>query len=104
MSCFHLLSLQPDVVISLVCACVLSHFCCVRLFVTLMDCSPPGLCTWDSPGKNIGVGSDALLQGNLPDAGTEPKSPVSPSLQVDSLPLSHQGSPFLLVGLPKGVI
>ena len=80
MSCFHLLSLQLDVVISLVCACVLSYFHCVRLFVTPMDCSPPDLYTWDSPGKSIGVGCDALLQGNLPHARTEPKSPVSPAL------------------------
>ena len=31
--------------------------------------------------------------GGLPVPGIEPVSPVSPPLQVDSLPLSHQGSP-----------
>ena len=31
--------------------------------------------------------------GNLPDSGIKPKSPASPALQVDSLPLSHLGSP-----------
>ena len=31
--------------------------------------------------------------GDLPNPGTEPASMVSPALQVDSLPLSHQGSP-----------
>ena len=31
--------------------------------------------------------------GDLPDPGTEPMSHVSPALQVDSLALSHQGSP-----------
>ena len=31
--------------------------------------------------------------GDLPDPGFEPVSPASPPLQVDSLPLSHQGSP-----------
>ena len=31
--------------------------------------------------------------GDLPDPGTEPMSPVVPALQVDSLLLSHQGSP-----------
>ena len=31
--------------------------------------------------------------GNLPDQGTEPTSPVSPTIQADSLPLSHRGSP-----------
>ena len=30
--------------------------------------------------------------GDLPDPGTEPRSPVSPALQVESLPLSHLGS------------
>ena len=32
--------------------------------------------------------------GDLPDTGMEPVSPVSPLLQVDSLPLSHLGSPY----------
>ena len=31
--------------------------------------------------------------GDLPDPGVEPKSPMAPALQADSLPLSHQGSP-----------
>ena len=30
--------------------------------------------------------------GDLPDSGIEPTSPVTPALQTDSLPLSHQGS------------
>ena len=34
--------------------------------------------------------------GDLPDPGIEPASPVSPALQVDSLPLSHWGSPQML--------
>lgn len=32
--------------------------------------------------------------GDIPDPGVEPESPA---LQADSLPLSPQGSPFLLV-------
>ena len=39
------------------------------------------------------MGCQFLLLGDLPDPGIEPKSPVAPALQVDSLPLSHQGSP-----------
>ena len=35
------------------------------------------------PGKNPGVGGHALLQGNLPNPGTEPRSPA---LHADSLP------------------
>ena len=46
---------------------VLSRFSRVRLFVT------PGparlLCPWDSPGKNVGVGCHALLQGIFPTQG-----------------------------------
>ena len=45
---------------------------------------PHGLYSpWDSPGQNTGVGSHSLLQGNLPNLETEPRSPA---LQVDSLP------------------
>ena len=48
-----------------------------------MDCSPPGSSVHEeSPGKNTGVGCHALLQGNLPNPGIEPRSPT---LQVDSL-------------------
>ena len=32
--------------------------------------------------------------GNFPNTGIEPGSPVSPALKVDSLLLSHQGSPI----------
>ena len=31
--------------------------------------------------------------GDLPDAGTEPTSPVSPALQADSLPAEPLGKP-----------
>ena len=46
--------------------------------------------TRNSPGKNIGVGWYSLLQGNLPDPGIEPKSPI---LQADSLPSEPLGKP-----------
>ena len=52
----------------------------------------------DFPGKNTGVGCHFLLPpGDIPDPGAllNPEiEPVSPSLQADSLPVSHQGSPF----------
>ena len=44
------------------------------------------LCSWDSPGKNTGVGCHSLLQGNLPDPEIKPGFPA---LQADSLPLSQ---------------
>ena len=34
------------------------------------------LLPWDFPGKNTGVGCHFLLQGGLPDPGTEPVSPA----------------------------
>ena len=43
---------------------------------------------WNSPGQNTGVGSLSLLQRDLPNPGTEPKSPA---LQADSLPVELQG-------------
>ena len=45
------------------CVCVLRHFSCVQLFVTPWTVAHQALCPWDSPGKNIGVGSHSLLQG-----------------------------------------
>ena len=58
---------------------------CVQLFVTPQ--SSRLLCPWDFPSKNTGVHGHFLLQG------IEPASLVSPAWQVDSLPLSHLGSP-----------
>ena len=71
---------------STICAELLIH---VRLFETLWTVA---LCPWDSPGKNIGVGGHALLQGNLPNPGTEPGSPA---LQADSFPAEPPGKPIL---------
>ena len=45
-----------------VCVCVLVAQLCPAL-CDPMDCSPPGPSPWNSPGKNIGVGSHSLLQG-----------------------------------------
>ena len=51
------------------------------------------LCLWDSPGKNTGVGCHLCSPpGDLPDPQTVPGFSA---LQVDSLPLSHQRSPYL---------
>ena len=35
--------------------------------------------------------------GDLPDPGIEPESPVSPEMQEDALPLSHDGSLYLFL-------
>ena len=52
----------------------------------LMDCSPPGSSVHGVfPGKNIGVGCRFLIQGIFTNLQTEPESPVTPALLVDSL-------------------
>ena len=49
----------------------------------LMDYSPPGSSGHgDSPGKNIGMGSHASLQGIFSTQGSNPQSVTSPTLSV----------------------
>ena len=43
---------------------------------------------WNSPGRSTGVGKPFLSPGDLPNPGTEPRSPV---LQEDSLPTELLG-------------
>jgi len=59
-----------------------------------MDCSPPG-------SSVLGILQARILEwiaisssGDLPDPGIKSEFPVSPALQADSLPLSHQESPI----------
>ena len=52
------------------------------------------LCPWDFSGKNTGVGCHFLLQRIFPTQGLNLRLLL---WQVDSLPLSHQGSPFVPV-------
>ena len=47
------------------------------------------LSPWHSPGKNTGVGFHFLLQGIFPTQGS---NPFLLRWQMDSVPLSHQGS------------
>ena len=59
-----------------------------------MDCNPPGSSVHgDSPGKNTGVGSHALLQGIFP---TQRSNPGLPHCRQILYRLSHQGSPRIL--------
>ena len=55
------------------------------------------LCPWDFPGKNAGVGCHFLLQGLFLTQGLNPSLLCLLHWQVDSLPLSHQGSCFFVV-------
>ena len=76
-------SVSPESTAELLCVCVcvcvsvhthiVSH---VRLFVTpwtvVMGTIASLHCSWDSPGKNTGVGCHALLQGIFPAQGLNP--------------------------------
>ena len=54
------------------CACVLSHFSRVQLLQPYGLWPVRLLCSWDSPGKNTGVGCHFLLQGIFPTQGSNP--------------------------------
>ena len=51
------------------------------------------LCPWDSPDKNTGVGSHALLQGIFLTQGCNPHFLGLLHRQADSLPLEPPGKP-----------
>ena len=50
------------------------------------------LCPWDSPGKNTGVGRQALLQGIFPSQASNPGLSRLSHWQRGSILLSHSGS------------
>ena len=62
------------------CAYMLSHFSCVRLFMTPWIIPTRLFWLWDSPGKNTGVGCHDILQGIFPTQKSEPTSLGSPTL------------------------
>ena len=55
---------------------------------TFMDHSPPGLCPWDSPGKNTRVGCCSHLQGVFLTQGLNLCLQHLLHWQVGSLPLA----------------
>ena len=63
-----------------------------------MDCSPPGSSVHGIFREKILEWVDISYSGEPPDPGIKPRSPASPALQVDSLPLSHQRSPKIVQG------
>ena len=57
------------------------------------DCNPPGSSVHGTSQVRILEWVTFPPRGDLPDPKIQPASPTSPALQVNSLPLSHQGSP-----------
>ena len=72
----HMVGRERERLGSLMCACVsrsvVSDFLQTHeLWAPLMDCGL--LCLWNSLGKNTGVGSHFLLQGNFLTQGSNPR-------------------------------
>ena len=75
---------------------MLSCFSHVRLFATLWTIACQASLSIGFSRQEYWSGLPWPPPGDLPDPGIEPASPASPAFQVDSLPLSHQGSPMYL--------
>ena len=71
---------------------MLSHFSLVWLIATLWIVALQAPQSMGFPRQEYWSGLSCPPPGDLLDPGIEPTSPVSPALQVDSLPLSHWGS------------
>ena len=73
-------------------------FCCLvaKSCLTLcnpMDHSPPGSSIHGILQQEYWSGLPCPSPRGLPDPGIEPASLAAPTLQIDSLPLGHRGSP-----------
>ena len=69
--------------------CMLSCFSCVWLFATPWTLACQGPLSMGFPRQEYWSGLPCPPPGDLPDPGIKPASPESPTLQMDSLPLSH---------------
>ena len=74
--------------------CVLSH---VQLFATPWTVDRQVPLSMEFSRQEYWSGLPCPPSGNLPDPGIEPISPVTPALQLDSLPLNHWGSPLYIL-------
>ena len=75
------------------CACLLSRFSRIRLFVTLWTVARRAPLSMGFSRQENWSGLPFPSPGDLPGPEIEPVSPATPALQVDSLPLRPQGSP-----------
>ena len=73
--------------------CILSHFPCVQLFVTLWTVAhrPPRSIRFSRQEYRSGLPFSP--PGDLPDPGIKTVSPVSPVLQAESLPTEPPWKP-----------
>ena len=91
--CLFPLMLQAQLSASLYAYCVLSCFTVCPTLCNPRDCRL--ICPCDSPGKNTGVGSHALLQGIFPTWGLNWHLLCILHWQMGSLPLALPGKPPL---------
>ena len=84
-------------------ACMLGRFCHVRLCNT-MDCSPLDPLFMGFSRQEYWRGLPCPPPRDLPHPGIKTTSTASPALQMDSLPLSHPGSPKTTVECGKGTV
>ena len=82
-----------------VCACMLSHFSHADSLHDPMDCSLPASSVYGILQARILEWVTMPSSRDLPNPGIKPMSPAAPALQMDSLPLSHQGSPTVLLNV-----
>ena len=83
------------------CACVLSCFTCVWLFVTVWTVATSLPCPWNFPGKNTGVGCHPFFQGICLTQGLNVHLLCLLHWQEGSLPLASPGEPYMHVGIFK---
>ena len=80
---------------------MLSLFSYVRLFATLWSVACSLLCPWSFSRQEYCNGLPCPPPGSFPDLGIKLMSPVAPTPQEDSLPLSQWGSPSHNSGFHK---
>ena len=73
--------------------CVLGHFTCVQLFVTLWTTAHQAPLSMGFSRQEYGSGLACPPSGDLPDPGIESESPA---LQADSLPTESSGKPHIM--------
>ena len=76
-----------------VCACMLSHFSLADSLHDPMDCSLPASSVYGILQARILEWVTMPSSRDLSNPGIKPMSPAAPALQMDSLLLSHHGSP-----------
>ena len=78
------------------CLCV-QLLSCVQLFASPWTVAHQAPLSMGFSRQEYWSGLPFPPPGGHPDPRIEPSSPVSPTLQADSLPLSHQGSPRICI-------